>query len=69
MQSFRIQLQKKFANIWPIKQDGISAINKAAQIHSLSDVFVDVADAEYVHGIQCKLFFSSNGRTTLLLLF
>ena len=44
MQSFRIQLQKKFANIWRIKRDGISAIKfEAAQIHFLSDVFVAVA--------------------------
>ena len=35
---------KKFANIWRIKGDGISAIKfEAAQIHFLSDVFVAVA--------------------------
>ena len=34
----------KFANIWRIKRDGISAIKlEAAQIHFLSDVFVAVA--------------------------
>ena len=44
MHSFRIQLQKKFANIWRIKLDGISAIKfEAAQIYFLSDVFVAVA--------------------------
>ena len=38
IQSFRI------ANIWRIKQDGISAIkSEAARIHFLSDVFVTVA--------------------------
>ena len=42
IQSFRIQL--KFANIWWIKQDGISAIKfEAAWVHFLSDVFVAVA--------------------------
>ena len=36
MQSFRIQLQKKLANIWRIKLDGISAIKlEAVQIHFL----------------------------------
>ena len=44
MQSFRIQLHKRLANIWRIKRDGISAIKfEAAQIHFLSDVFVAVA--------------------------
>ena len=44
MQSFRIQLQKKFSNIRRIKRDGISAIKfEAAQIHFSSDVFVVVA--------------------------
>ena len=44
MQSFRIQFQKNFVNIWRIKRDGISAIKfEAAQIHFLSDVFVAVA--------------------------
>ena len=43
MQSFRIQLPKKFANIWRIKRDGISTIKfEAAQIHFLSDAFVAV---------------------------
>ena len=42
IQSFRIQLQK-FANIWRIRRDGMSAIKfKVAQIHFLSDVFVAV---------------------------
>ena len=44
MQTFRIQLQKRFANIWGIKRDGISATKfEAAQIYFLSDVFVVVA--------------------------
>ena len=44
MQSFRIQLEKKFANIWQIKRDGISVIKfEAEQIHFLSDIFVVVA--------------------------
>ena len=44
MQSFRILNSKKFANIWRIKRDGISAIKfEAAQIHFLNDVFVAVA--------------------------
>ena len=39
-QSFRIQLEKKIANIWRINWDGLSAIKfEAAQIHFLSDVF------------------------------
>ena len=39
IQCFRIQLQKKIANIWQAKQDGISAIKfEAAEIHFL--VFV-----------------------------
>ena len=44
IQSFRIQRQKKFAKIWRIKRDGISA-NKfeAARSHFLSDVFVVVS--------------------------
>ena len=34
---------KRFANIWRIKQDGISAVKfEAAQIHFLSDAFVAV---------------------------
>ena len=44
IQSFRIQRQEKFAKIWRIKRDGISA-NKfeAARSHFLSDVFVVVS--------------------------
>ena len=43
-QSFRIQLQKKTANIWGIEREGISATKfKAAQPDFLSDVFVVVA--------------------------
>ena len=35
---------QKFANIWRMKQDGISAIKfDAVRIHFLSDVFVAVA--------------------------
>ena len=42
-QSFRIQLQKKIANIWWMEQDGINAIkSEAAWIHFLSDVYVAV---------------------------
>ena len=44
IQSFRIQLQEKIANIWRVKQDGISVTKfEAAQIHFLvfvSDIFV-----------------------------
>ena len=41
--SFRIHLQKNFANIWRIKRVGISVIKyEAALIHFLSDVFVAV---------------------------
>ena len=44
MQSFRFQFQKKIANIWRIKQDGMSAIKfEALQIHFLSEVFPAVA--------------------------
>ena len=44
MQSLRIQLQKKIADIWRIKRDGISLIKfEAEQIHFLSDVFAVVA--------------------------
>ena len=44
MQSLRIQLQKKIADIWRIKRDGISLIKfEAEQIHFLSDVFVSIA--------------------------
>ena len=43
MQSFRIQLRKKFANIWRIKRDGKRTVKfEAAQIHFLSDAFVAV---------------------------
>ena len=44
MPSLRIQLQKKIADIWRIKRDGISLIKfEAEQIHFLSDVFVSIA--------------------------
>ena len=44
VESCRIQLQKKMANIWRIKRDGISVIKfSATPIHFLSDVFVAVA--------------------------
>ena len=44
IQSFRIQLQKKIANIWQIEWDRISAIKfEAARLHCLGDVFVAVA--------------------------
>ena len=44
VQSFRIQLQEKFANIWQIKWDWISAIKfEAAPIHFLREVFDAVA--------------------------
>ena len=44
MQSLRIQLQKKIADIWRIKRDGISLIKfEAEQIHFLSDVSAAVA--------------------------
>ena len=44
MQSFRIQFQKTFVNIWRIKRDGMSAINsEALQIHLLSDVSLPLA--------------------------
>ena len=42
--SFRIQLQKKNANICRIERDGISVINfDAARLHFLSDIFVAAA--------------------------
>ena len=44
MQSFRIQFQKTFVNIWRIKRDGMSVINsEALQIHLLSDVSLALA--------------------------
>ena len=44
MQSFRIQIQKKIANIWRIEQDGISAIKfAAARLHFLRDISLTVA--------------------------
>ena len=44
IQSFRIQLQKTFANIWRSKRGGISAIKfEAVRLLFLSDVFVAVA--------------------------
>ena len=43
--SFRIQLQKNFADIWQIKRNGIRIKFEAAQIHFLSEVFVAVAIA------------------------
>ena len=43
IKSFRIQLQKNFANIWRIERDRIRAIKfKAARIQFSSDVFVAV---------------------------
>ena len=43
IQSFRIQLPKKFANIWRNERAGISAILKVStRTHFLSDVFVAV---------------------------
>ena len=42
--SFKIQRQKKIANIWRTERDGISAIKfEAVRLHFLSDVFVAVA--------------------------
>ena len=44
MQSLRIQLKKKIADIWRIKRDGISLIKfETEQIHFLSDVSAAVA--------------------------
>ena len=44
IQSLRIQVHKKIANIWRIERNGISAIKfEAARIHFLSDVFAAVA--------------------------
>ena len=44
MESLRIQLQKKIADIWRIIRDGISLIKfEAEQIHFLSDVFAAIA--------------------------
>ena len=44
IQSFRIQLQKRFSNIWRGKRDGMSEIKfRATRLHFLSDVFVAVA--------------------------
>ena len=44
IQSLRIQLQKRFFNIWRGKRDGIRAIKfKVTRLHFLSDVFVAVA--------------------------
>ena len=49
IQSFRIQLQKKIANIWQNKQGGIIIMKiiseikfEAVRIHFLSDVFLAV---------------------------
>ena len=47
--SFKIQRQKKIANIWRTERDGISAIKfEAVRLHFLSDVFVAVAVAVVV---------------------
>ena len=44
IQSFRIQLHKKIANIWRIERDGISEIKfESARLHVFIDVFVAVA--------------------------
>ena len=43
IQSLRIQLRKKIANIWRTERDGISAIKlEGALLHFLSDVFLAV---------------------------
>ena len=47
--SFKIQRQKKIANIWRTERDGISAIKfEAVRLHFLSEVFVAVAVAVVV---------------------
>ena len=47
LRSFRIQLQKKIARIWPMERDRdrVSAMKfEAARLHFISDVFVAVVD-------------------------
>ena len=44
IQSLRIQVHRKIANIWRIERNGISAIKfEAARLHFLSDVFAAAA--------------------------
>ena len=61
IQSFRIQLQEKVANIWRIERDGISGIKfEAARVHLLSDVFEKrrlFQSLTLIFGPTCQCFF------------